>query len=40
MLPCVHHAMAPCHRLAIWHTFNDTKGFVAEEVVVYSLLPV
>ena len=40
MLSCNHHTVAPCDRLPIWHTFYDTKGFVAEEVIENLLLPV
>ena len=39
MLSCYHHAVAPRHRFAVRHAFNNTKSFVAEQVIIYSLLP-
>ena len=35
----VHHAVAPRHIFAVWHTLDDAESFVSEEVFIYSLLP-
>ena len=42
MLSCDDHPVEPCNgvAVAVWYTLNDTKGFISEEVVIHSLLPV
>ena len=39
VLSCDHHAVAPRHIFAVWHTLDDAESFVSEEVFIYSLLP-
>ena len=38
MLVCDDHSMTPRDGFAVRHTLDDTKSFVAQEVIVYPLL--
>ena len=40
MLSSDDHPMTPRNRFTVWHTLDDTKSFVAKEVIVHPLLPV
>lgn len=40
MLSCDDHPITPRNGFAVWHTLDDAETFVAEEVIVHSLLPV
>ena len=40
MLSGNYHAVAPCHRLAVWDPLNDTKCFILPEILVHLSVPV
>ena len=33
-----HHSVTRCHWFYIWYTFDDTKCFITEEGLIYTLL--
>ena len=39
LFPDDHHTVTPCHCFMVWHTFNDAKGFMMQELIEYALLP-